>query len=110
MGAEMVYAAAGAVAVLGIAGGVCGVAALRTGWILPWQRRHVRRPALHGWALLVMGGSLVAQAANLGTVPTGPFLTPPLAASGALLVGILLLVLAQRPSSGRGARSTDPGR
>lgn len=32
---------------------VFGVAAIRTGWMLPWLRRSTLRPVLWGWATLV---------------------------------------------------------
>ncbi|MEU7022992.1 hypothetical protein ABZ990_20355 [Streptomyces sp. NPDC046203] len=91
------------IAAPGVVLGAGGIAALRTGWILPWHRRHVRRPALHGWALPAMGVAFAAQAAVLlisfesGRLPQGL----PLAASGILVAGVLLLGLAQRGPSRR---------
>ncbi|GAA2998676.1 hypothetical protein GCM10020229_08850 [Kitasatospora albolonga] len=39
-----------------------GIATLTRGWMLPLNRRYVRRPRLHGWAQLVSAFALVWQA------------------------------------------------
>ncbi|MFF5919757.1 hypothetical protein ACFY8C_15645 [Streptomyces flavochromogenes] len=42
---------------------VGGAAAIRTGWILPFQRRRVHRPELFGWAQPVMAVAFGGRAA-----------------------------------------------
>ncbi|MFB6706463.1 hypothetical protein ACFCW6_17340 [Streptomyces sp. NPDC056333] len=39
-----------------------GVAAVTRGWVLPMNRRHVRRPRLYGWGQLVAAFALCWQA------------------------------------------------
>ncbi|MEU5220365.1 hypothetical protein AB0G79_29775 [Streptomyces sp. NPDC020807] len=76
-----------------------GVAAVRTGWVLPWQRRHVHRVRLFGWAQLVIAAAFAAK------VATGLFDDPGADAglgSVSLLVllgGFGLMVVSQRPES-----------
>ncbi|MFE0652623.1 hypothetical protein ACFVZH_29015 [Streptomyces sp. NPDC059534] len=74
-----------------------GVAALRTGWMLPWQRRHVYRTQLFGWAQLVMAGAFTVQAAS--ALLDDRALRQAASTAGVLgiLCGLVLLVLAQRP-------------
>ncbi|MFJ3499382.1 MULTISPECIES: hypothetical protein [unclassified Streptomyces] len=49
-----------------------GTAALRAGWLLPTQRRHVHRIGLFGRAQLVMAGALAVLA--LSAFPDDPAL------------------------------------
>ncbi|MGW0840725.1 hypothetical protein ACWD26_11270 [Streptomyces sp. NPDC002787] len=48
----------GCLAAVVVATAVFGVAAIRTGWLLPWLRRSTLRPALWGWATIVGGAGL----------------------------------------------------
>ncbi|MFJ2932640.1 hypothetical protein ACIO8G_07710 [Streptomyces sp. NPDC087219] len=85
-------------AVLLVAG---GVAAVRSGWILPFQRRRVHRTELFGWAQLVMAVAFGAQAAGLllGEGEAGYVLG--VVAMLALLGGLVLAIVAQRPTPDR---------
>jgi hypothetical protein len=38
---------------------VCGAVAARTGWLLPWLRRRVLRPALWGYGTMSFGTGLL---------------------------------------------------
>jgi hypothetical protein len=46
-----------------MAGGlvVCGAVAVRTGWVLPWQRRHIVRPRMWGYGGMLFGVGLLVQ-------------------------------------------------
>ncbi|MGA5194561.1 hypothetical protein [Streptomyces exfoliatus] len=74
-----------------------GVAALRTGWIVAWQRRRVYRTAPHGWGQLAFAAAFAFQAAGQladdRAVNAGLGVVIVLA----LVCGLVLLVLAQRP-------------
>lgn len=81
---------------------VSGVAALRSGWLLPVQRQYIIRPHLFGWAQLAIALALVIQVAGAVLVEAGG-LRSAVTMSGAavLLGGVLLIVQAQRPARGR---------
>ncbi|MEV4429718.1 hypothetical protein AB0K23_30975 [Streptomyces sp. NPDC049602] len=38
-----------------------GIAAVTRGWVLPMNRRHIRRPRLHGWGQLLVAFALFWQ-------------------------------------------------
>ncbi|MFB6526460.1 MULTISPECIES: hypothetical protein [unclassified Streptomyces] len=78
-----------------------GVAAIRNGWILPFQRRRVYRTRLFGWAQLVMAAAFAAQVAGQLLDEGEARLVPGLVALFALLGGLVLAVLAQRPNPDR---------
>ncbi|MBP2580330.1 putative membrane protein AbrB (regulator of aidB expression) [Streptomyces sp. PvR006] len=78
-----------------------GVAAIRNGWILPFQRHRVHRTRLFGWAQLVMAAAFAAQVAGQLLDEGEARFVPGLVALFALLVGLVLAVLAQRPSPDR---------
>ncbi|MFC9340443.1 hypothetical protein ACFT0G_18165 [Streptomyces sp. NPDC057020] len=78
-----------------------GVAAIRNGWILPFQRRRVYRTRLFGWAQLVLAAAFAAQVAGQLLDEGEARLVPGLVALFALLAGLVLAVLAQRPSPDR---------
>lgn len=82
-------------AVVGIALVVCGTAALRAGWILPWLRGQVVRPALHGSGQLLMGAALLTHAGSALAADEGVRGTVSLLGSGLLLAGIALLFVSQ---------------
>ncbi|MFD8211257.1 hypothetical protein ACFV2S_33240 [Streptomyces sp. NPDC059695] len=75
-----------------------GVAALRTGWVMPWQRRWVHRPRLFGWAMVTVAGSAAFQASTALIAPRGIGAVAQGAALGLLLAGMILLTLSQRPA------------
>ncbi|GGY26407.1 hypothetical protein [Streptomyces tanashiensis] len=84
----------GAIALLFAAG---GVAALRTGWVFPWLRARVFRTGLYGRGQLLMAAAFAVQA-------LAPFSDERALRSGlgiasvlALLAGLVLMVLGQRP-------------
>ncbi|MFE4308757.1 hypothetical protein [Streptomyces sp. NPDC056891] len=87
--------------VLGVLLVAGGVAAIRTGWILPFQRRRVHRTELFGWAQLVMAVAFGAQAVGqlLGEREARYVLG--VVTVLALLSGLVLATVAQRPSPDR---------
>ncbi|ELP65348.1 hypothetical protein ACKI1I_27785 [Streptomyces turgidiscabies] len=40
---------------------VCGAVGVRTGRVLPWQRRRVLRPVLWGYGAMLLGAGLLVQ-------------------------------------------------
>ncbi|MEU1231050.1 hypothetical protein [Streptomyces sp. NPDC005828] len=78
-----------------------GAAALRTGWMPPWQRRRVFRTALHGWGQLAMAAAFAIQ--TCGQLVDDPVLRSGLGVATllGLLGGLVLLVLAQAPRRDR---------
>ncbi|EDY64335.1 conserved hypothetical protein [Streptomyces pristinaespiralis ATCC 25486] len=81
---------------------VSGVAALRSGWLLPVQRKYVVRPHLFGWAQLAIALALVIQVAGAVLVEAGGLRSAvTMAGTAVLLAGVLLIVQAQRPARGR---------
>ncbi|MCX5231878.1 hypothetical protein ABZY16_30285 [Streptomyces sp. NPDC006553] len=80
---------------------VGGVAAIRSGWILPFQRRRVYRTELFGWAQLVMAVAFGAQAAGLLLSEGEAGYVLGVVAMLALLAGLVLAIVAQRPSPDR---------
>ncbi|MGW3912728.1 hypothetical protein ACWEBX_14565 [Streptomyces sp. NPDC005070] len=76
----------------------CGaVATLGWGWLPPWLRSRIVRPALFGWAQLTMTIALVAQLVG-GSLITAPDVRFVVSMSGALamLLATGLIGLAQR--------------
>ncbi|MFD3994464.1 hypothetical protein [Streptomyces sp. NPDC058548] len=87
--------------VLGVLLVVGGVAAIRTGWVLPFQRRRVSHARLFGWAQLVMAVAFGIQVGGyfLGEGEARSVLG--VVALLALLGGLVLVIVAQRPSPDR---------
>ncbi|APE19905.1 MULTISPECIES: hypothetical protein [Streptomyces] len=81
-----------ALAVLFAAG---GTAALRTGWIPPFQRRRVQRPRLFGWAQLVLAAAFAAQTAGYLLGDREARHAAGIVTLLALLCGLILAVAAQ---------------
>ncbi|WP_406726803.1 hypothetical protein WJ438_22320 [Streptomyces sp. GD-15H] len=79
-----------------------GLAAVTRGWVLPWNRRSVRRVRLYGWGQLVMAFGLCCQVL-FGLVITGPGIREWGAPSGIalLLTGIIVMMVSQRPGANR---------
>ncbi|MGC4980248.1 hypothetical protein ACLQ18_06295 [Streptomyces sp. DT193] len=76
----------------------CGaVATLGWGWLPPWLRSRIVRPALFGWAQLTMTTALVAQLVG-GSLITTPDVRFMVTMSGAIvmLLATGLIGLAQR--------------
>ncbi|MGW4162471.1 hypothetical protein [Streptomyces sp. NPDC004788] len=82
-------------AVVGIAAAICGTAALRTGWILPWLRSQVVRPKLYGFSQLLMGAGLLIQAGSALADDPGDRVAVSGPATGILLAGVVLLFTSQ---------------
>ncbi|MGW4032773.1 hypothetical protein ACWEFL_26310 [Streptomyces sp. NPDC004838] len=76
---------------------VAGVAALRWSWLPSWQRRHVVRPQLFGWAQLTIAAALVLQlAGGLLIEQTGARSAVTTFGAVVALFGLSLMVPAQR--------------
>ncbi|MFJ9823253.1 hypothetical protein ACIRSU_02620 [Streptomyces sp. NPDC101160] len=88
-------------AVLGIALAIYGTAALRSGWILPWLRGQVVRPALYGSSQLLMGAALLTHAGSALAGDAGVRATVSLLGAGLLLAGVGLLFASQLARSRR---------
>ncbi|MGT2530866.1 hypothetical protein ACU4GG_30225 [Streptomyces nojiriensis] len=86
------------VAVVALLVAAAGTATLTTGWMLPWQRKHVVRPRLFGWAQLLIAAALFVQLAGLSVAgsPYASLFAMP--GTVALLFGMVLITRAQRPS------------
>ncbi|MEU3278100.1 hypothetical protein [Streptomyces antibioticus] len=80
-----------------------GIAAITRGWVLPWNRRHVHRPRLHGAGQLVAAFALCWQVTFGFLVGvSGIRQIGTLAGSVMLLTGILMMAADQflrRPES-----------
>ncbi|MER8047728.1 hypothetical protein [Streptomyces sp. NPDC094032] len=87
--------------VLGIALVISGVAAIRSGWVFRWQRRHVQRPAVFGWAQLVVAAGLFLQAGSLLADDSVVRSAVSLAGLGVMLAGLLVSVGAQMSKRAR---------
>ncbi|GGW73286.1 hypothetical protein [Streptomyces xantholiticus] len=94
-----------AVGALAVFVAVLGTAAVRTGWLLPAQRKHIVRPRLFGYAQLlvaaglamqVIAAVLVAQEQAQGYVR--------FAGLAVMLVAPGLIFAAQRPARAAAAR------
>ncbi|MGW2821712.1 hypothetical protein ACWC24_11985 [Streptomyces sp. NPDC001443] len=82
--------------VLGLLFMALGVASIRTGWTLPWARRHVRHPRLYGTGALLMGMSCVLQGLFFfDALPTLSWEARFLSGNGLLLGGMLVLAASQ---------------
>ncbi|MEU6624293.1 hypothetical protein ABZ926_26430 [Streptomyces litmocidini] len=75
-----------------------GAAALRSGWVVPWQRGHVHRIRLFGWAEVAMGSALALQASTALLHDRGADSTVRLIGLGCLFAGLALLTVSQRPA------------
>ncbi|MEU6522429.1 hypothetical protein ABZ892_06130 [Streptomyces sp. NPDC046924] len=73
-----------------------GVAAVTRGWVLPWNRRRVRRVRLYGWGQLVMASGLCCQVV-FGLVIRGPSVRAWGAMSGIalLMTGCIVMMVSQ---------------
>ncbi|MFF6786036.1 hypothetical protein [Streptomyces sp. NPDC012510] len=80
---------------------VFGVAAIRTGWMLPWLRRTTFRPVLWGWATLAGSAGLCLWCVGVATDRAGAF---GLGGLALILTNTVLSFLATRPGPPRSAR------
>jgi hypothetical protein len=84
-----------------------GVAAIRRGWVLPMNRRHVRLPRPYGWGQLVVAFALCWQLVfGLAVDTFGIRQWGTLTGSGMLLIGLVLMMRGQRGTGGRKDGST----
>ncbi|MET8217059.1 hypothetical protein ACFYRD_20490 [Streptomyces hirsutus] len=74
-----------------------GVAAITRGWVLPWNRRHVRRVRLYGWGQLVAAVGLCCQVV-FGLVISGIGIRQwgTMTGSVLLVTGLIVMVVGQR--------------
>ncbi|MFE4215812.1 hypothetical protein [Streptomyces sp. NPDC056844] len=88
------------VVVLALLIAASGVAAVSHGWVLPTNRRPVRRPRLYGWAQLTVAFALCWQVVLLLVLSddTGTRRWGTLAGSALLLAGLVAMTV----SHGRG--------
>ncbi|WP_055629771.1 hypothetical protein [Streptomyces hirsutus] len=84
-----------------------GAAAVARGWVLPWNRRSVRRVRLYGWGQLVAAFGLCWQVV-FGLVISGPGIRQwgTLTGSGLLLTGLIVMTVSQRPGADRQGSGT----
>jgi hypothetical protein len=84
-------------ALMSVLGVVGGLAAIRTGWVLPWLRRRTLRPRLWGYGVLLMSVFLAAQVVA-GAV-AGPHSQPLAIGAGLvlMLIGLGLMRASQQP-------------
>lgn len=80
---------------------VSGAAAIRTGWIWPWLRSRVFRTGLHGRGQLLMAAAFAVQALSPFTDDRAVSSVLGVASLLALLTGLVLLVLGERPGRER---------
>ncbi|MFD0146479.1 MULTISPECIES: hypothetical protein [unclassified Streptomyces] len=92
-----------AVGLAGLLFAIGGVLALTRGWILPYQRRWIRRTAVFGWAQLVVAVAFLLHAAEALLVED-PGVGVAVSNTGfaALLCGLGLAVYAQWPREDAG--------
>ncbi|WP_327360936.1 MULTISPECIES: hypothetical protein [unclassified Streptomyces] len=76
---------------------VSGVATLSRGWLLPWQRRHIVRPRLFGWAQLLIAAALGVELVGLLVVDSGYRSVVTMPGVVGLLFALVLSTRAQRP-------------
>ncbi len=76
---------------------VSGVATLSRGWLLPWQRRHIVRPRLFGWAQLLIAAALGVELVGLLVVDSAYRSVVTMPGVVGLLFALVLSTRAQRP-------------
>ncbi|GAA3823168.1 hypothetical protein ACFS5L_26825 [Streptomyces phyllanthi] len=91
------YVLTGVLMALWVLAAVPAVAAIRTGWLLPWLRRRTHRPRMWGYATLL--GNTGACLVLYGFVVDGRFASDLLFGAGILLVvtGAVLEFRTSRP-------------
>ncbi|MEV0489010.1 hypothetical protein [Streptomyces atratus] len=79
-----------------------GVAAVTRGWVLPTNRRPVRRPRLYGWGQLVAASALCWQMVFFwGISGIGIRQWGTLSGSALLLTGLILMMMSRRTGGDR---------
>ncbi|WP_030861793.1 hypothetical protein [Streptomyces sp. NRRL F-2747] len=74
-----------------------GVATLSRGWLFPWQRRHIVRPRLFGWAQLLIAATLGVELVGLLAVDSAYRSVVTMPGVVVLLFAMVLITRAQRP-------------
>ncbi len=73
-----------------------GVASIRTGWTLPWARRHVRHPRVYGTGALLVGTSCVLQGLfYFGVLPVPSWEVRFFSMNALMLTGLVLIAVGQ---------------
>ncbi|WP_328764479.1 hypothetical protein [Streptomyces sp. NBC_00272] len=76
---------------------VSGGATLSRGWLLPWQRRHIVRPRLFGWAQLLIAAALGIELVGLLAVDSAYRSVVTMPGVMGLFFAMVLISRAQRP-------------
>ncbi len=88
--------AGGTSGLLGLLAIALGIVTLRTGWVLPTARYHIRRPKLHGLGALFTGMSPLLQSLfYFGVLPSASWETRFSGGNAFLLGGLLLIAVSQ---------------
>ncbi|MEI5034941.1 hypothetical protein RB201_26525 [Streptomyces sp. S1A(2023)] len=83
-----------------------GIAALARGWVLPTNRKHVRRPQLYGWGQLVVAFALCCQVTfGLMTKDLDTRQWGTLIGSVFMVAGILVIAVSQYTAGRRQRRN-----
>jgi len=88
-----------------------GVASMRTGWVLPWARRHVGRPHVYGLGALLVGAPCAVQGLYYFRFPLLPEVSWDIrhySMTALLLCGLLLVGVGQLLPPSRQADSSRP--
>ncbi|WP_406301457.1 hypothetical protein OHA61_02425 [Streptomyces sp. NBC_00885] len=81
---------------LGLLGIALGTASIRTGWTLPWVRRRVTRPRMHGLGVLLVSTTSVVQGLfYLHVVPSPTWEIRFLGANALMFSGLILVAAGQ---------------
>jgi hypothetical protein len=113
MGEGLMKWVVGSGMVMGLPAVALGVASVRTGWTLPWERRRVTRPRVYGIAGLLVGAPCLIQGLFYFHVVPSPswefrfFGTNALMLSGLILMGLSQMRPSRRTDAkGRKAETT----
>ncbi|WP_455358125.1 hypothetical protein [Streptomyces sp. SYSU K21746] len=91
-----------AVGLIALHAGFFGSAALRWGWLLPWERRHILRTRLYGWGELTIAAALIVYWFG-GVLPRNTAIRD--GAIAVALLGFLLTMQARRAPHSRERRA-----
>jgi hypothetical protein len=95
------------VVLLALLGAASGVAGITRGWVLPTNRRPVRRPRLYGWGQLVAAFGLCWQTVFVWVISDiGNRQWGALFGSALLLTGLILMMVSHRAGRNRQGSST----
>ncbi|MFF3602895.1 hypothetical protein [Streptomyces sp. NPDC002463] len=92
----MVAWVVGAGLLLGLLGTVLAGVVLRTGWVPPWNRRHVTRPWLFGAGILMASlGNVLMGLEYFGVLPEVSWEVRFFVGNGVIWAGVLLIGASQ---------------